>query len=275
MTTATKNSQFKIDFKANLLGKKATISCFSVRWRWSSNKDDTFVNKLIREHYISNKKTDVLLGFLADDDIKDLYRKSQITQEIQFIKTNGYEKWITDTGYEGPRKKLYGEYDSYNVFSEVERLMLVAATRSPEMQDCEKQFQKWLTRRPGVKEIWEDKFKDIELNLKNFSANFKDSSFRTTLENSRPRSFSEGTLVELKPEYVNKRGKDPFYYAEYETRQQPRIGMVAKFEDTSWSYGVGSRMIKVMWIANGSESSIMERCLNVIKEAEGENNGSV
>ena len=86
------------------------------------------------------------------------------------------------------------------------------------------------------------------------------TDFRTILENSRPRKLKIGTLVQLKTEYMNKRGKDPFYYSDSETRKAPRLGMIARFDENANAYGHGSRQLKIMWIANSSETYIMERC---------------
>lgn len=145
---------------------------------------------------------------------------------------------------------------------------------SPEWQKCEAAFQKWLKRRAGVANSWEqfvgeyninkktEVIKPNNLNLKTFSSYCHLKLFRNILENSRPIKIEAGSVVRLSDKYKSAYNYDPYYW-DHQNGHLERIGTVLQYtgDCATTKCGLGSREVRVMWFGSGKETKISEKAL--------------
>jgi hypothetical protein len=260
MSKTDKESHYKLDFKPEINGKKYSMSDFAPRNRWSAHHNNSIVTNEILDSYRKSESIDQLFS-LVDQDCIELVKKSyhyrwvnenEFLSSLEEIKKKGYKEWSN------------ASYVGTNLYSVLENLLSITIWKTKEFEKPNEDFQKWLLKRPGVVAAWKDVYPADELNLRNLSKKYRQSDFRTKLENARPRKIAPGLLVELKEEYLNKWGKDPFYWKK-DFADQKRVGMLTKPIPERTAFGVGSRIVNVCWIASGEESEIMERCLKVVE----------
>jgi len=262
---SNKDSHYKLDFKIKTDdGRSLTLQRFRRRYWYAADnytnipelsyitslyKKEALFSQLVPKTKEQLEECELALGLTLHDEHKSLI--------LQFGASGENDFWVF---MEKNGRHNYGASEA------LERITSYMASKTKLFQEYEAKFKEWLKKRPGVVEAWKTKYGTEIGSVLEFARNSYGTDFRTVLENSRPRKLKIGTLVELKGEYKDKRGKDPFYYSDAETRKAPRLGMIAKFDETSNAYGHGSRQLKIMWIANSSETYIMERCLKILSE---------
>lgn len=171
--------------------------------------------------------------------------------------------------------------DNPDIFAGADHNAICAVVdATPEMAEVELAFQKWLKRREPVINAWNDYVKHMSdeskldywerksgpmnpntpITLMNVANAMRLIRFRQMLETSRPYNLPIGSAVELADKYKNSRRYDPYYWGEH--RHKPRVGTIVKYvDDVSGKGGTGSRMIQVMFFADGTIKNIPERGL--------------
>lgn len=260
----TKND-YKLDFSYRYNDVKHTLRNCSLYYAMGANKSYGLVNA-IYEDYREKDRISELANLIKQEDIKEPYAKEETrTAAIEVMKKGGLNKvdYI----------KEYPEEYSYYIPSAYRKAVEVAIGKTQEYMAAEASFQEWIKTRPGVRNCWVEYARKynakkgytyiVEPTLKVLSDGFNVSGFRKLIEYNRPDKFSAGQVVRLKKEYINKRGKDPFYYKYNVERNAERIGTVLKKETaaTMENYGEGSRHIRILWFMTGEESYIAEKCL--------------
>jgi len=263
-----KNVHYKLDFKIKREGKRnLTFKDFRRRYYWmgSHKWEVPFVEDALRVCFDANKLMSVVPNNIdvpmAAFEAGIALNRDETIDFLQFVKLGRavWYKGISDeTGRLKNRNITSGSQKRY------EAIVAYLYTKTPEYQDCEKQFQTWLAGRPGLREVWDEVYEDQQPDLIGFARAVNNGEFRTKLENARPRTLKIGTLVQLKDRFINNRSKDPFYWNE-EYKGSPRLGMIAGFNENS-AFGYGSRLLRIMWIANSEESTLMERELKILSE---------
>lgn len=266
---AAKNSHYKLDFKVkDKNDKNLTLKDFRRHWYWGTNDNNIpAISSIVTNLIIDNK----LSTLIPDNfDIKKTCEKLNIvlnnSEQKEFVKyvELGREKWHQsqeDTA--AYRKNGYNEI-SYNVPEKFDNIIFHLASLTSIFQTYETAFQDWLKKRPGLREVWDEQKGNEKPTIKEFAKLAADSNFRNKIENARPRTLKIGTLVQLKEKFINNRSKDPFYWNE-EHKISPRLGMISKLNEHN-AYGYGSRLLRIMWIANSEESTLMERDLKILSE---------
>lgn len=264
---SNKNIHYKLDFKIERPEGNITFQDFRRRYYWTGNNkwNVPFVDRFLDRLYADNKVSTLLpsnfnvVQVAIDSGIA--VNKEEATDFHRYVAI-GREAWYKDLQDETGRLK--NRYITNSSRERYEAILMYLVTQTPEFQNCEAQFQTWLAKRPGLVEVWNEIYEE-KPTLLSFAKSVKDHTFRTKLENARPRILKIGTLVQLKDKYVSHRNKDPFYYADESIKGSPRLGMISAFNEDN-AYGYGSRLLKIMWIANSEESYLMERDLKILSE---------
>jgi hypothetical protein len=279
-----KNSSYKVDFTYKhdfpTLGERRyradNLIKYSISWRIA---DNSFLRD-IHESYIQEKKETDFWACI------DLNQEISLQTNVSEVAKNTIE-YLNQQTLEG--KSLSERHIPYEIRF-VDHLAKKAAVKTPEYKAAETAFSKWLKRREGVAAAWKVYAEEhngriqrnhwtayntqplpLELDLKNYASTKQTKNFRAVLEKSRPHKFYHGMVVRLKEEYLDKRGKDPFYWNyNPETRKSERVGTIVdrNGELGNGSYGEGSRTVKVMWFATGEETAVMEKCLKLEEVSE-------
>ena len=264
---SNKNSHYKLDFKIERPEGNLSFQHFRRRYYWtgSSQWNVPFIENFLNQLYVENKVStivpkDINIVQTAIDAGVTLNKEEAI--DFHRYVAVGREVWYKDLQDETGRLKNRLITSSSRERYEV--ILSYLAAQTPEFQNCEMQFQTWLAKRPGLVEVWDEVFEEKPTLLR-FAKASKDHTFRTKLENARPRTLRIGTLVQLKDKYIKNRNKDPFYWADESVRDSPRLGMISGFNEDS-AYGYGSRLLKIMWIANSEVTTMMERELKILSE---------
>jgi len=180
---------------------------------------------------------------------------------------------------------VIAHYEQNNLIPENRNLtheeMYIISDGSSLMAEAETAFQKWLLRREPVLNAWNDfldymsqaqrSYWDRQTNapppgspitLSEFSRVLNKQSFRKMLETSRPYKLPIGSPVRIASKYINNYRYDPYYWGEH--RNSPRVGTLIRYvDDISGKGGTGSRMIEVMFFADGCKKNIPERALEL------------
>lgn len=265
---SNKNIHYKLDFKIERPEGNLTFQDFRRRYYWSgSNKWDVpFIGRFLDNLYLENKvSTIVPKEFnVVDAAVVSgiLVNKEEAIDFHRYIAL-GREVWYK--GLQDETGRLKNRYITSSSRERYDAILAYLVTQTPEFQKCETKFQTWLAKRPGLVEVWNENYEE-KPTLLQFAKAVKDHTFRTKLENARPRTLKIGTLVQLKEKYINHRNKDPFYWGgDDSVRDSPRLGMISAFNEET-AYGYGSRLLKIMWIANSQETYLMERDLKILSE---------
>ncbi len=155
--------------------------------------------------------------------------------------------------------------------------------KSSELKEVKVAFDKWLNRREPIINAWNDYLEyqnsgvlptysydrdkyaqavGTPISLEMLAYVCDNRAYRRFLETSRPYKLPIGSAVELTEKYVNNWRYDPFYWGE--NRKSPRVGTLVKYDsEISGKGGTGSRMVQVMFFADGSLKKIPERCLQL------------
>jgi len=271
---SNKNIHYKLDFKYKTNeGKTLTFKDFRRRWYWRGNSYDVAMAANIVADYASRNKLKDLVP--ANFDFKSTATKAELSFTDDEVKQfmpyleKGREVWYTEfkaaSANYSTLRAAYGTGVSYQTLEKFDSILAYLATQTNEFQKYEIAFQEWFSKRPGLREVWNDHNNTTDVpTIVEFAIATNDSSFRNKLENARPRTLKIGTLVQLRDKLKNNRNKDPFYW-DMENKDAPRLGMISKF-DENHSYGYGSRRLKIMWIANSQETIMMERDLKILSE---------
>jgi hypothetical protein len=279
-----KNSHYKLDFKVKSPdGNNYSLWDFAPKYRWENNPPFKAAQDII-DSYIKADKLHELEKFCSLEEFNSKFKDPtsacaywlddpQFMEEVKAINSLGITTWYKETVLTSNRKTLTSYYQLGMLRDGVIGIFGHAVKKTPEYMEYNLKFQKWIKLRPGIVRIWEQCHPGVEIGLEALAAERKNRQFRNLLEGSRPKPFPEGSLVKLKDEYLQNRGKDPFYY-DYDIRTtKERIGMVTKFQnpDHNYTIGLGSRMVNVHWMATGVIKQIPERCLVILKNEEEEN----
>jgi hypothetical protein len=263
-------NDYKLDFNYNHTGVKYTLKACSPHLALNAGRKHGLFNG-IYEDYVTNDRVAELTKFVSEADLNDAYDTLEMKNAaIQIIKEGGIHK-VKLSDY-------LGGNDQYYIRSCYRRAVNIAIIRSPEYSAAEQSFQEWIKTRPGVRNSWVEYARKynarhtglnsypVEPNLKIISEGMNIAGFRRIIECNRPDKFVAGQVVRLKQEYLNKRGKYPFYYNYRIERNSERVGTVLKKEGVSAmvNYGQGSREIRVLWFITGEETHVAEKCLSVV-----------
>lgn len=268
---SNKNVHYKIDFKIERSSDKGNLSFknFRKRWYWSgqSKWGVPFLENIVASFYADNKITTLVPPNTTPDDIFQYAAKASVL--LSGAESKDFFKYIQlgRADWYNNLKNSYGIIPyglSANSSEKYDAILHYLASLTPEYQECEAQFQKWIAKRPGLRQIWDDIYEG-EPTLIDFAKAAIDSKFRSKVENARPRTLKIGTLVQLRERHVNNRSKDPFYWADESVKNSPRLGMISAFYEDH-AYGYGSRQLKIMWIANSEETVMMERDLKILSD---------
>jgi hypothetical protein len=260
----TSNNDYKLDFSYKFNGKKFNLKDCDKYNYWYS---ETTLLNTISGQYKSPERHFDLWSRLVNSDFVEV--NPAIEQLVRMYIDNG--------GIEASRLKgLAIDYSAERVYL---NMHLEMVKRTSEYAEAETSFQNWLKSRPGIIRSWQQHVEKAnargsgyqqyptELTLSVLSSNTGNGSFRRILEHNRPDRFVAGEVVKLKFQYINKRGRDPFYYKyDPEIKKADRVGTVLKKEsaDTNYNYGVGSREIRVLWFATGEETCAPEQSLSLL-----------
>lgn len=266
---ADKNSHYKLDFKIKRdksQGGNLTFNHFRRNYYWNQYQSwDIFALTKIVEELTASGNLNKLIP--ADFDIDKSANEAGITyhnaaEKNDFIRymSLGHFVWYTQTKENFSK----GSGLTHSTGERHQTLSRFLAMKSEKFKEYETTFKKWLSKRPGLVEVFEETY-DYEPTLIAFAKAANDPNFRTRVENARPRGeLNIGTLVRLKEKFINHSNKDPFYWTK-DHKNTPRLGMISKFNENN-AYGYGSRLLKIMWIATSEESYLMERELEILSE---------
>jgi hypothetical protein len=274
---SNKNSHYKLDFKVKsvISGNNLGMKEFRRRWYWRGNTYDVVASSEILQSYVAKNNLKGLIP--ADFNIDAAASKPNVeltanekTQFLRYIEI-GREVWCNELhsvwGDFSKMKATYGAGVTSQSPEKFDAILAYLATQTPEFKKYEAAFETWLKKRPGVFDIWEKHREEHNLvetlDVITFARIANDRDFRNLLENARPRILKIGTLVQLKDTLKNNRNKDPFYWTEY--KESPRLGMISKLYENN-AFGYGSRQLRIMWIANSEETTLMERDLKILSE---------
>jgi len=258
------NNDFKLDFAYSVNEVKYNLKDCGYLHYWRNKRH--LLGAIAASCESDEQKYKELWSYMTEEDIAN--EPEEVVNSLKVLIENG-----------GP-KKCYAKGLAVNHSGEAFYNSIVGGMvrRTPEYKQAEIAFQAWLKARPGVASAWKEyatkaNKRDAkvyeryatELTLHLLSTNTTNTNFRKILEHNRPDRFTAGQVVELKSDYLNKRGRDPFYYIYGEVKNSPRIGTVLKKElsASNHNYGAGSREIRVLWFASGEESRIAEKCLKI------------
>ena len=274
------NVKYKMDFYSTFNGKKYTSTSFSTpfysRWGITGNSDVNYnsaINNAVSDYYRhlddGNNKKDLIYS-VSEEEVKNFIdiaykdyfyendesrHESELVQKAIMSAINSKEKF--DIAIANQKHT-----SSWNTHHIVNSLRCYAVSKTTEYAKFVEDFNKWKKRRSGVVETFNTLYPGEELTLQKYCWVYNQNDFRTALENARPRDIIVGTLVSLKPEFINVYRKDPFYW-ERDVKDQPRIGIVTELVEGSYARSVGSRVLKIQWCATQSESSVMEKMVNI------------
>lgn len=276
-----KNVHFKLDFKYKFENENYGVDEILNTGYYGSLRNS------IARHYVLAGKRDQFWSLITDEEVKERRIKHYEYDSMDDATKNqileDFYKATKDVEYDGYYNVGKYHHSVRYLFSDLQNL---AASRTPEFLEAKRQFSAWLNTRPGVTRLFAEY--RIKTNKERTERNksyppdhachtqlIPESSeiedigeemvgvrFRRFLENARPQRYKPGTVVRLRSTYLNKRGKDPFFYVyDKDLKNQERVGTVLKKINTTRNFGQGSREIRVMWFGNGEESLLMERCL--------------
>lgn len=274
---SVKNCHYKLDFKVEsvITGKNLGMKEFRRRWYWRGNTYDVQAAAEILADYTSKNNLKGLLPADFDIDAASVKPNIEMTanEKVQFSRyiEIGREAWCAELhSVWGDFSKMRGTYGAGVTSSSPEKfeaLLAYLATQTPEFKKYDAAFDAWLKKRPGVLYAWQQHSENHNLteplDVICLARMANDRDFRNLLENARPRTLKIGTLVQLKDTLKNNRNKDPFYWTEH--KESPRLGMIAKLYENN-AFGYGSRLLRIMWIANSEETTLMERDLKILSE---------
>ena len=139
---------------------------------------------------------------------------------------------------------------------------------NPAYAKVNESFNKWAERRNGVKEAYAKYSPDTEFNVFNLALANTERKFLRLLEKARPIKFTVGQLVTI-ANNCSRHLYDPFYYKRG-LENTPRVGVVTRWtDDTGRRAGIGSRELRIMWLASGDTTQIPIRLLRSWERPEG------